>query len=154
MAGAMVLAAESAGAATPMISGTYNLSTMEYCQPVYDPWPDGTKLSYQGLHTSTVGLADFDSTTGTVSANGETLSGSVIVTNTTAGNMTAKPYSLSGPYSNTATTLTLDGALYHVDYKYVVKGLAQTFNFYTTTTLGTGVTAANCVVQGNASLEK
>jgi hypothetical protein len=154
LTGATLLAAQTASATTPTISGSYNLSTSEYCQPVYNPWPTGTQLSYEGLHASSIGTADFDSSTGNVSATGETISGKVIVTNSTAGNMTAAPYTLSGPYSNTATTFTLDGTDYQVDYAYVVKGLAQTFHFYTTTTLGTGVTAANCVVQGSAALQK
>jgi hypothetical protein len=156
LTGVALLAAQSAGAAnknTPVISGTYNFGISEYCQPVVDPWPSGTTVFYDGLRTGSTAVADFDSKSGQVSATGETISGSVIVPNSTAGTIAASAYNLSGAYSNTATTLTLDGTEYQVDYKYVVKGLARTFHFYTTATEGTGVTAANCVIDGNAAMQ-
>ncbi|HTT84255.1 MAG TPA: hypothetical protein VMF67_12290 [Rhizomicrobium sp.] len=155
LAGAALLVAQSAGAATtPKISGKYNFSMSEFCQPVIDPWPNGSSVLYDGYRSATTAVADFDSSSAKVSATGETLSGNVIVSNSAAGTMTASPYTLSGSYSNTATTLTLDGAVYQVDYKYVLKGLARSFHFYTTATEGGGVTAANCALEGNASMEK
>jgi hypothetical protein len=153
LAGAALLLAQSAFAKTPEISGNYYFNLSEFCQPVIDPWPSGSTVLYNGLHTATTAVADFDSSTGQVSATGETISGDQMVTNSTAGNIAAASYSLSGAYSNTATTLTLDGTAYTIDYKTVSKGLARSFHFYATATEGTGVTAPNCAIEGNASLE-
>jgi len=153
LTGAAVLLAQSAMAKTPEISGDYYFNMSEFCQPVIDPWPGGSTLLYNGLHSATTAVADFDSSTGKVSATGDTISGDQMVTNSTAGNVTATSYSLSGAYSNTATTLTIGTATYTIDYKTVVKGLARSFHFYTTATEG-GATAANCAIEGNASLER
>jgi hypothetical protein len=126
----------------------------EYCQPVIDPWPNGTTVLYDGLHSATTAVADFNASTGQVSATGEILSGDVIVTNSTGGNMTLNAYQVSGPYSNTAKLLTYNGKDYNIDYKYVAKGLARSFHFYRRETAGTGVTAENCMVEGNASTQR
>jgi hypothetical protein len=152
LAGAALFVAQSPGAATPKISGMYNVSISEYCQPVIDPWPNGTNVLFNGLHSSTTAVDNFNATTGQVSASGETISGDAIVTNSTAGNMALNQYEMSGAYTNTAKMLTLDGREFNIDYKYVLKGLARSFNFYRRNTAGNGVTAENCVVEGNASI--
>ena len=153
LAGAALFAAQSAVASTPKISGNYNISISEYCQPVIDPWPDGSNVLFNGLHSSTTAVAAFNSSTGQVSATGETMSGDAIVTNSTAGNMAVTQYQMSGAYSNTAKLLTLDGREFNVDYKYTLKGMARSFNFYRRNTAGNGVTAENCAVEGTASME-
>jgi hypothetical protein len=154
LAGAALFAAQAANAKAPTISGNYNYSMTEYCQPVIDPWPSGSSVFYTGQHTATTAMANFNASTGQVSINGETLSGDVMVTNSTAGTMAANAYSLDAAYSNTGKLLTINGKDYNVDYKYVQKGLAQSFRFYRRETAGTGVTAENCVVEGNASMER
>jgi hypothetical protein len=153
LAGAALFAAQAAGAATPKITGNYNISISEYCQPVIDPWPDGSNVLFNGLHSSTTAVANFNASTGQVSASGETMSGDVMVTNSTDGNIAVTAYQLNGAYTNTATKLTLNGREFNVDYKYSLKGLARSFNFYRRNTAGNGVTAENCAVEGSASIE-
>jgi hypothetical protein len=128
-------------ATTPTIKGTYVYDANTYCQPTiqveYGKDSNGTtfvnalKLTVPEDSADAVGLAIFDPSTATLSYSATKDHGSNVLVQTSSGVqgsvISQEPEKGSGPYSNTATTVNLNGTAYTATYGKVIKGIAQYF---------------------------
>jgi hypothetical protein len=95
----------------PAVSGSYTYTWIESCF--------NTNGSLAGV-SHTTGVATFDSGSGMASLSGFTAQGSPPVLTTISG---------TAPYSNTKTTITIDGQAYDVFYGKVTKGVATSLTY-------------------------
>lgn len=133
---ALALLTAPAFAAVPAISGKYALGASGTCQAIQSG-------SVVGLIESLNELANFDSTTGMVKFTGTGIFGDLVVwTNGTSGYET-KTINQTQTYSNTATTVTVNGITYNIVYGPVKNGIAQSAIY-------NGFDANGCPVTGVA----
>jgi hypothetical protein len=121
LASSLIFAPALAGS-VPTISGKYATAYNEICQANN---PSNPTPGVGETYSQTV-IASFDSKAGTVKITGTSVTGPLI------GNYVAlsqSPISESGPYSNTATTLSIGGATFNIAYGPVKNGIAQTAVF-------------------------
>lgn len=136
-------------AATPKLSGSYALSLSQNCQvtvgtSTYDniELGNGTTTTLANLFDATVddgkfsqsvGIANFDDSTHTLSFSGTEVRGSVlIVPGLSSSNelMSSSPNSVSVGYSvPSASSFVLDGVSYQAAYGDIVKGIARYVTF-------------------------
>lgn len=152
LGGAAILCASATDAAVPIISGTYLLKEAKVCGIAADPWPGAVTTSFDGVSKSIVATVAFDHATGKADITGVQGSTQIIVPNSSGGSVSLSPNDGSAiPYSNTATTFTVNGQTYKVIYGTVTGGIAQELEFSGVET-STGLTSANCVDWGHLSL--
>jgi hypothetical protein len=154
-AGSLTQAAEitpaSAPTAGPVLSGTYLVHIVTVCGLAANPWPDGVTSQFDGSYEVAIGTIQFFSTNHTANFNGTDTFTQLIVPNSKGGNTGQNPSAFSGAYTNTATALTLNGENFQAVYGKLMKGVAQDVEFVGTST-SSGLTSANCVEHGQASL--
>lgn len=115
---ALALIAAPANAAVPKISGKYIVADSGTCQAIQDG-------SNPGLILSLIETANFDPATGMVKLTGVGVGGDLVVwSGGTAGYQT-QTLSKTHSYSNTATTLTVNGNTLNIIYGAVKNGIAQ-----------------------------
>jgi hypothetical protein len=151
LAAALPLAAQPAQATTQTISGTYLVNFTTFCGLPANPWPDGVASEFDGSYSTVIAKAVFTPKKGLASLTGVSTGAQIIVPNSTGGRVVKNPYTASGAYSSTSKTFTFGGQTYDAIYGKVVSGVVQQFEFSGVST-STGLTAANCVVSGTASL--
>ena len=136
----VALAPWPAIASTPILSGSYELTTIDLCQIVASVDSKTGQLTVsdpgvQGVETYTM---NFDAATMTQTSSGHAIAMTSVYENFSDGThkgYTTDPYPVSntGSYSNTATTLTVDagkgGATYQVTYGQIGgTGIVQNFS--------------------------
>ena len=104
-------AAVSPPKAVPKVSGAYTYTWIESCF--------NTNGSLAGI-SHTTGVVTFNTGTGMATLNGFTAQGSPPV---------LAPISGTAAYSNTKTTITIDGQSYDVFYGKVAKGIATSLTY-------------------------
>ena len=118
--GLALMATPAFAKAVPIISGKYAGSYSQTCQAIQatnDP----------GSTDQAVTLTTFDPVSGTAQLNGvETIGSLVVWTGGNAGMQDSGTHK-SLVYSNNATTMTVDGVVYHIAYGPVKNGIAQSF---------------------------
>lgn len=115
---AVMLLAVPVRASVPALSGNYALAVTGICQGVQS----GSNPGFLG---SLIETDNFDPSTGMVQITGSGISGGLVVwTGGTAGYQT-QTISKTHSYSNTATTLTINGIAYNIIYGHVKNGVAQ-----------------------------
>jgi hypothetical protein len=148
------LCATPLAAATPVISGNYVYVTRTLCQPTLtlqyakdhnnQTFVNGVNLTTPESSGQNVGQASFDKSTATVTYSGTDDSGDNVLLQTSGGLQGAviseKPQSGSTGYSNTATTVTLNGATFNATYGKSTKGVADAFSLV-------GLDSAGCSEQ-------
>ncbi len=140
-AGAFALLAVSAQAAPPKLSGTYIVNYNEVCQASLVDGQGDTGESHSEALTVT-----FDDSTMTATLSGIDIQGALVDMNGTPSGYTQVPLSGSGPYSNTKTTVTIDGTKFNIFYGPVKHGIAQSAAF-------NGITSGNCAASAMAVLQ-
>ena len=154
----MLSATTPALAGTPVISGNYVYVTRTLCQPTLtlqyakdhngQTFVNGVNLTASESSSQNMGQADFDPSTATVSYSGTDDSGDNVLLQTSGGLqgsvISEKAESGSVAYSNTATTVTLNGATFHASYGKTVKGVVQSFSLV-------GLDSAGCSEQWDAT---
>lgn len=128
--------AAPAFAAAPVISGNYVFTFTEICQA-------NIPSSSPGTIQSTIAIANFNPTAGTVSVSGSEVDGDLVVLGGNGG-LTSTTLSQSFPYSNTGTTFTLNGTTLNAVYGKAKKTIAQNF-------IVGGVVNSTCSVTGSAT---
>jgi len=98
-----------------MLSGKYAVRFNEICLPNGDAG---------GAASDDIIVVNFNTAKGTASLNGINDIGELVGGN---GVVTESAVSKSSPYSNTATTITLNGTTLTIMYGPVKKGIAQSF---------------------------
>lgn len=116
-AAALTLFAVPAGASVPALSGKYALGGSGTCQALESG-------SSPGAIESVIETAKFDPATGMVKQTATSITGDLLAWTGTTGYHT-KRNSKTVTYSNTATTLTLNGITYNIVYGTVTNGIAQ-----------------------------
>ncbi|HEY1613774.1 MAG TPA: hypothetical protein VGF97_08800 [Rhizomicrobium sp.] len=124
LSGACLLCASAEAATT--LSGNYAVQYIQSCQVVVNiDKTTGTvafdKQSTDGFNNSSPGVIAFDQADGTFTWNGTTDAVSVVLEQFSDGTKKGKegqsaPFGESGAWSNTDTTLTIDGSVYDVVY--------------------------------------
>jgi hypothetical protein len=140
-AGAFALFAVPAPAAVPKLSGTYIVNYNEVCQASLVNGNNNTGESHSEALTVT-----FDDSTKTATLSGIDIQGALVDMNGTPSGYTQAPLSGSGPYSNTKTTVTIDGTTFNIFYGPLKKGVAQSAAF-------NGITTGNCAASAMAILQ-
>ena len=130
----------SSWAAVPKISGNYALNFTEMCQAV----EGGTT----GFINNYLVVGDFNDTNMTVQITGTKTAGALVVWNGGTAGLVQSPDSGSTSYSNTATTITVDGTIYNVVYGPSKKGVAQSAQWS-----GIGPDGAGCLETGTAIIQ-
>jgi hypothetical protein len=148
------LVAFAAQAQVPQLSGSYALILDQTCQATIAVTqnPTGGDLTSvfpnnNGSIEKLIGTATFNVSAGTVTINDISDTGSQTIwqepTGTVGSAMAEASGSLSGPYSNTATTLTIGSKVLNVVYGNIVNGVA---NYLTLLALK----PPNCTMSGTA----
>ncbi|MGD0190403.1 MAG: hypothetical protein ABSD74_06650 [Rhizomicrobium sp.] len=157
--GLMLAAAACAApaiAATPIISGNYIFVSRTFCQPTLtlnyandqngQTFVNGVNLTAPEDTAHEVGQASFDSSNQTVTFNSFKDHGSNVLLQTSGGLqgsvIAEKTNSGSVGYSNTATTVTLNGATFNATYGKQAKGVSAGFALV-------GLDAAGCTEEWN-----
>ncbi|HEY5046580.1 MAG TPA: hypothetical protein VII49_00985 [Rhizomicrobium sp.] len=104
-------------ATVPTISGKYISTFNAICQAV--------DSNQDGLIDNGAEVTNFDSSTAMLHTTGYGIDGSLVVWPGGTAGLTQFKLSQTAPYSNTATTLTIDGIVYNVVYGTVKNGIAQ-----------------------------
>jgi hypothetical protein len=151
LAAALPFAAQPAQATTQTISGTYLVNFTQFCGLAANPWPGGVTTEFDGSFSTVIAKAVFTPKKGLGSLTGMSTGAQIIVPNSSGGNISKNPYTASGAYASTSKTFTFGGQTYDAIYGKVVSGVVQQFEFSGTST-STGLTSANCVVTGTASI--
>ena len=126
-------------AATPVLSGTYTLTFSELCQAAAKP-----RALAPGHLSETVAVISFNNAAGTFKAAGIQNNGDLVVVTTSGSNpMKQTPFSKSGPYATTASTLRLGDKTYQAFYGNIIGGIAHSVNFI-------GVVSPGCSTRGAA----
>jgi len=151
----LVLAAWPAGATTvPVISGKYFTSAVSVCQPSIQVSYAGGVVSAitvpsPGSMLNTAGIADFDAATGKVSIRGVANTGSALLLSDNMGHNFGTPLA-GGPvkvkygWSNTETTVTIDGTVFQAVYGKLKSGTVESFMLE-------GIDSGGCAVSISAS---
>jgi hypothetical protein len=138
---------------TPVLSGSYVTSFTQFCQPNLQATyiKGSTTLANINLSTSNYGqfevsalAADFDSSTKTVTFTGSGNSGTAQEITDNNGtlwglNFVNGSVNQSYSYSNTSTTLTINGTDFQIVYGALKKGVAQSAT-------AVGINGAGCSV--------
>ncbi len=150
---------------TPLISGTYIVSLTSLCQLTFDTKKDTETPSpspqangdialletiVNGNLEQSVGTATFDSGAGTMSFDGRAIHGDIWIYTNLPGGVVMEdiPDTITNaPYSNTATTLTINGQVYHAVYAGISGGIVQTAMFNTLLSSGPN---NHCSIRGIA----
>ena len=132
----MSAASMSAYAATPVISGKYVTNYKEICQT------NGQSGNADETYSEAL-VADFDAATATVKISGTEVTGPLIVASCCSTKYTVKSGSRSSSYSNTATTITVNGATSNAIYAPLKNGIAQSVTFV-------GISTGGCAVSATA----
>jgi hypothetical protein len=130
--GSAVAAVTPLPKSVPAVSGSYTYTWIESCF--------NTNGSLAGV-SHTTGIVTFDSESGMASLSGFTAQGSPPVLTTISG---------TAAYSNTKTTITIDGQSYDVFYGKVTKGVATTLTYIAVVN---GDSGAKCSDQAQLSLQ-
>ena len=125
--------------AAPEISGSYSLSATELCQALLRV--DGFR--YPGVMKNGLTVANFDDSSGTVTGVVKEIGGDLVVWTNATPELTQDSRSFNLTYSNTDSTLTVDGVPLNVTYGPVQGGIAQSFQW-------NGVNSAGCLLTGTA----
>jgi len=127
--------------AAPTISGNYVYATRTFCQPTIvvdyandqngQTFVQGLNLNSPGGTKHEVGSGTFDPSTQTVTYKGVQDSGDTVLLQLSGGLQgqvfTEKNNSGSASYSNTNSTLTINGVTYSATYGKTTKGVASYF---------------------------
>jgi hypothetical protein len=116
--------APGAQAATPEISGTYIFSGSSNCQAVVSVMKNaegqviGIHLANEGALNAIVGTATFTPATGHVRLSGTNFDGALVILQGTTDprRIRSLPLDEDWAYSNTDTTVTINGVVYRVAY--------------------------------------
>jgi hypothetical protein len=98
--GNVALAQNAKSGVTPVLSGTYILQVMHFCQAAIANSPSGVVPTNSGDSNYNVGTVDFDPTAGQATTSGASLDGAALIVNG-IGNPIAP-----GPFSQTFPTRT------------------------------------------------
>jgi hypothetical protein len=134
---AMLACSQAMAAAAPTISGSYVFSHRTFCQPTItvdyatdqngQTFVNGLNLTSSSDTEFSTGLAKFDSSTQTVSYKGVNDSGSTVLLQLSSGLQgdvfAEKKTSGSTAYSNTNSTVTLNGTTYTATYGKATKSV-------------------------------
>jgi hypothetical protein len=138
---AAAVCAAPAWAATPIISGNYVYASRTFCQPTIQlnyandqnnqTFVNGLNMTAPEDTAHEAGQASFDSSTATVTFSAFKDHGSNVLLQTSGGLqgsvISEKSESGSANYSNTATTVTLNGMTFNVTYGKSAKGISTGF---------------------------
>ena len=146
-----------AEADTPQLSGTYAITITTLCQAQFSTSLVGGQSNNAVETIDTHNTGKIESATGTATFSGGQISGSTlggkgdltVIENNGAfqGNqfgIATESGGINGPYSNTATTLTLGGTTYNAAYGNIVNNVANYVTFLMVDT------TKDCVEQGTA----
>jgi len=139
--------------ATPALSGSYAFAMTVICQTSIftstDPITHAVNslvVSNSGNLTQRVGVATFNSSTHQFTFSGTNLNGPQVQQNVAGFGLSQAPETVTIPYSNTTTTLTLGDSLpYSATYADVTGGIAHYFVF-----AGRDAANSGCTHSGNA----
>src|SRR5215469_10004141 len=130
-----LLAATPVGATTPVLSGKYLGRITIICQPSLSiTYSNGTVTSIgiasAGSTTDGAITANFDPSTQSVSLKGFDNAGSTLLATDNLGHsygagFTAQSQNVNYPYSNTGTTVTINGTVFKTVYGPLKSGVAQ-----------------------------
>jgi hypothetical protein len=120
--------------ATPALSGSYAFAMTSICQADLAATASGgaiTSLVFTNIGnlTQRVGVADFNTPAQTMIFSGTKYNAPLVQMNPNSFELSQAPDAATFPYSNTATTLTINGVLYSVVYASVSGGIAHYFAF-------------------------
>src|SRR5690348_12667785 len=118
MATSLVFLSVPAFATVPIISGKYAVSVSATCQAIQTG-------SNGGVIESLNEIANFDSANGTVKITGTGIFGYLVVWSGGTSGYQTQTINQDQSYSNTATTITVNGITYNIAYGHVKKGIAQ-----------------------------
>jgi hypothetical protein len=132
---ASVTMAPAIAFAVPVLSGAYVFSASSNCQAILSVTKDangkvtGVSIAQGGALNGIAGTIKFTPTTGMASLSGTVVDGNLLLMQGVSGNMTLEQEALleDWAYSNTGTTVTLNGTVYRVAYGKVVNTIAQDF---------------------------
>jgi hypothetical protein len=124
---------------TPVLSGKYLDTGHYFCQPgVYVTYGTvqgaqvvtGVSVNNNGTIHAHAWTVNFDNTKGTATVNGPENYGSALLYSDSLGNSAGNPFatrsdSYNGSYSNTSSTLTVNGTTYQAVYGQIKNGVAQ-----------------------------
>jgi hypothetical protein len=91
---------------TPILSGTYIIQVMHFCQAAITNTNNGVVPTNSGDSNYNVGTVDFD-TTGQATTSGASINGSPLIVDGIGDPMAPGPFSQTIPYSNDSTTFTI-----------------------------------------------
>jgi hypothetical protein len=175
--GALVLCAQNAQAATPILSGTYNFTNHAYCQPTLgadfndvtidsilytfvdaldNETSDPGNAFFQEIFAATITPGKHTPNAGKFVFSGYKDEASIFLVKSTGKRsgtqgepLAESPTSGSGPYSNTATTFTAGDATYKVFYGQIDgSGIAHSMTYIGLSAGNSGTTCSN---QGEAT---
>lgn len=139
LAGSFALFCGAANAAPPIMSGKYVTNYNEICQA------NGQSGNGGASYAQAV-IANFNNSAHTVKISGTSVTGPLTNASCCSANYTSSPISMSGSYSNTATTITIGQTTYNILYGPVKNGIAQSATFV-------GITNGGCSASATAIIQ-
>jgi hypothetical protein len=133
--------------AVPTLNGTYMFTGSNYCQPVVDTTTGD--IVNQGEVDQLIGTLTLNAKKGTFALSTTLDSGGALTTPGT-GLWQQKPLTANGSFSNTATTLTINGTVSPITYGVVKKGVAQSAVFMN---LNVSSNNANCTSMDQIAIQ-
>jgi hypothetical protein len=117
MLGDAAMAQNGKTAVTPVLSGTYILQVIHFCQAAIANTPNGVVPTNSGDSNYNFGTVDFDPTAGQATTSGASIEGSPLIVDGIGNPIAPGPFSQTIPYSNTSTTFMIITGHGNVTYK-------------------------------------
>jgi hypothetical protein len=92
---------------TPVLSGTYIIQVMHFCQAVIASTGTGVAPTNSGDSNYNVGTVNFDPIAGRATTSGASIDGSPLIVDDSGQLMAPGPFTDNIPYSNDSTTFTI-----------------------------------------------